>query len=85
MIFPLISLKNRFANRGIPGICSQVNNQDCSVLSCFFPNVFVMQAADPWQRNHVVIIRFFRLNRTTWYKLQITKYKLQTAMYVYIS
>ena len=66
MIFPLISLKNRVDNRGIPGICSQVNNEDCSGLSCLFPNVFVMQTTDPGQCNHFVIIRFFRLNRATY-------------------
>jgi hypothetical protein len=35
-------------------------------LGCFFPNVSVVQTTNPGQRNHSVIIRFFRLNRATY-------------------
>jgi hypothetical protein len=40
--------------------------KESSELGGFFPNVFVVQTADPGQCNHFVIIRFFRLNRATY-------------------
>jgi len=81
MVFPLISLKICDANRRIPGIGFNQNDEDCSDLSSFFPDIFVMQTTDTGQSNHFVIIRFFLLNWTTWYKLHITKYKLQTPIH----
>jgi uncharacterized membrane protein len=40
--------------------------KESSELGGFFPNVFVVQTADPGQCNHFVINRFFRLNRAAY-------------------
>jgi hypothetical protein len=45
--FPLISLKDRDSNRGIHDIGFKYYDADCSDLSSFLPDIFVMQPTDP--------------------------------------
>ena len=62
----MISLKDRDTNRGIPEIGFQYYDEDCSDLSSFFPDIFVMQATDTRQSNHFIISRSLILNRATY-------------------